>query len=232
MDRVVVRRKQQKIDSTKADEAIAAWRAKGLEPDGFAKDVVGRLTKDRRAAEAFAILNLPSELAAIVVSDCIKAELNARTFMVRLAREAAIQKLLRTADDGLKACAELLAQATGPRDALQAFVTFNEGEPQALLRGLNDWKSFIDGRRRIAQETPGRVGATRKRTGKHLQAGQRAAIYWIADGVRRLAKRPHYDAVGMLAEVVLELPTSIDATQVRAVCRGRNEWRIGRKKFD
>ena len=227
-----MRHKKRASEEAKVREAIAIWRKKNPEPDNHAKLVLTRLEKDSRAAEAFSILNLPPDLAAIVVGDCVIMDLNARTFAIRLAKEEAIQKSLQVAKDGLKACAELLGNATRPKDALEAFVPLDPKQIDRLMQGLNDWEALISLRERIAHETPRRVGATYKRTGKKLRPAHRAAISWLADGVRRLTNKPHYEAVGKLAEVVLRPPQAIDVSQVRSVWRGRKEWRIKSAKID
>lgn len=208
------------------DDAIQVWRKEKPEPNENAQKVLARLARDERAAKAFAIMRPQPNPAFFIIDVCVQAELNARTFQIRIANMNRRLKELQKAEEGLAVCRELITEIGNPSDALSAHIRFEEQHVARLKLGLNEWRSAIDDCRRIALETAPRVGATRNRHGK--DAGRRAAIGWLADGVRRQCKRPHYRAVALLAEVSLNLPKDrISEDQVRAAYAAltRRDWR-------
>src|SRR5258708_15304421 len=118
-----MRHKPRKSDTNKVREATATWREKYPEPDADGHRILKRLERDLRSVEVFTRLDLPAGKAAVVVRDCILADLNARTFESRLAKEEGILMVLKAARRGLKACRALLTDAIAENDALDPFPT-------------------------------------------------------------------------------------------------------------
>jgi hypothetical protein len=97
------------------------------------------------------------------------------------------------------------------------------GELRQLFVAFETAKDLLEQQRRIANETPKRLGATRN-TGPG--AAERAVIGWLATGVRFQTRKPNREIVRLLAEVVLE--RSVTGLQVLKVEKSRlgREWRL------
>lgn len=74
---------------------------------------------------------------------------------------------------------------------------------------------------RIAEESPGRIGATRKSRG---QAATKAAIGWLTEGVKRVTGAANEEIIAELSEVVLETEVTVDQVHEAGRVRKR-EWR-------
>jgi hypothetical protein len=91
-----------------------------------------------------------------------------------------------------------------------------------MKRGLYLIAGYASAERRIATETQGRLGATRKVHFK--RAAENAAIGWLAAEVRRLTGRPHHIAVAQLAGIIVKAEISEDRV-VNALRVRKREWR-------
>ncbi len=240
----------------KLDEAIKVWRERHPPPDKYAERVLERLYDNSRTAEAFAKIDPEPKAAYRIVNACVEAEINARTFKGLLRREQRTLKILQTAHDGLEACGLLFAELDRPGDPLAAAYLVdmpaklvplnakvsrsNPSRREILREGLAEWRGLVEARRSIARDTAARIGATRNvgavsrkgekttRKNREKKAAVRAAIFWLAAGVRGATGKTHMDAVATLAEITLAKSAStITVDQVKAAYRGRTkrDWR-------
>lgn len=216
---------------------IKAFRAANPELPKAEDEVLHRLLTDRRATSAFAALPEGCQQAKILVLTCIEAAEILRIFDREVARSeqllgtrrqrgeldrlkkgiVAFEKFL----DDLRSqpVGRLVAQHVLPPDALSA-----------LRNSLLFARDIIEGERRIACETPMRLGATRKSRVKG--AAQLAAIGWMSEGVRKIVGRPNRKIIVQLAEVVLQC--SVTEARVREAERTRLErdWRMPVRSID
>lgn len=183
--------------------AIAKWRALHGQPDKHAEAVLQRLSKDRRAARAFAAIDPPPYTAVCLIDDCVKSEMLCRTFASRLEAERDLVKKIELAAAGLRACRAIAEEIARPADGIAATLTSDEYAAR-LEAALAELHALLESRRKVAEAAPARIGATRK--SHDPEAGRRAAVGWIAHSVKHLTARPHCAAVGLLAEVSLGLP--------------------------
>jgi len=108
---------------------------------------------------------------------------------------------------------------------VQAQQIEDAGTLVAIRKGHRSLRSIIKTQRRIAEETIGRLGATRSSSAKN--AANLAALGWLADGIRRLTGKPNRSLVAGLSQAVLQVAMTED--QVRVAERVRvHGWRVPR----
>lgn len=210
--------------SNRLQIAIVAYcDAAGDTLDEHGRAVLKRLAADDRASGAFDKFGADGCVATGILSGCIEADLLVRTFNDRLETErAALDRLaaLDKAVDDLRAfIAELEA---GPKDRLSASIRHDPADIMDMKRVLGVFRSAIAARRRIANETALRIGATRK---TRDVAADTAAIGWLAEAVRRSCGQPHTEAAADLAEIVLRCEVSADRLREAERTRRTREWR-------
>jgi hypothetical protein len=97
------------------------------------------------------------------------------------------------------------------------------GTLTALFVALVFAKDLLEGERRIASETPKRLGATRK---LGPGAAELAAIGWLAGDVRHYTGKPNREVVRLLAEVVLQREVTDDRVRKAERIRLGREWQL------
>lgn len=210
--------------------ALNAFRLANQEIPASEEIVLKRLLNDRRAAAAFAVVPLEATRGSLLVLTCLQAAEILKIFDQEVARSNRLlgsarkegeldrlEKGLRAIDTFLKT---LLAQPVG---RIRTQHTLPSGMLESISNNFLLLQDILGTERRIAQETPRRLGATRK-VGKG--AAELAALGWIAEGFRRVVGKTDWDAVAQLAEVVLG--KSVTADRIREAERTRNEreWRM------
>jgi hypothetical protein len=187
-----------------------------------------RLNADRRAQMAYD--QLPDQPAAdALIWSCIEALEIGRTFDAEIAQS---RRLLGSATQqgeldrlknslvGVERFFEELQNQ--PLGWVASQVRVPPGTLGQLFLALVFAKDLIEDQRRIASETPKRLGATRK---VGLGAAELAAIGWLAENVRRHTHKANREVVRVLAEVVLQ--RTVTDHRVRKAERTRlgREWR-------
>jgi hypothetical protein len=212
------------MTSTRLHAAIAAYRAAAgdtLDKHGCA--VLDRLACDDRASGAFDKFGADDRAAAGILSGCIEADLLVRTFNDRLDTERAALDRLAALDKAVDDLRTFIAELeVGPKDRLSGYITHDPADMAAMKRGLGTLCGAIAARRRLANETRLRIGATRK---TQDVAADTAAIGWIGEAVRRRCGQPYTEAAADLAEVVLRCEVSADRMREAERTRRKREWR-------
>jgi hypothetical protein len=212
-------------------KALTAYRAlQGDRLDPQAIAVLDRIAQDRDAATAFAKLKVNDRTASNILTACIEGDELARTFGKRIELEREILggkgkkgrlKMLDKALADLRLFLRTLEKA--PADRLSAFIRYDPADLATIRRGLYLIADAIAGRRRIAEETILRVGATRK-TYDSGKAAKTAAIGWIAEGVRNNCGRPNTSVAASLT--VAPLGCEVTEERLREAARTRKrDWR-------
>jgi hypothetical protein len=191
--------------ATKLREAI-----KGYEDLFGQNEQLVRLAENSNAAMAFERLKLKNPGDGILIlAEYIEAEQLFREFPQRitkaketLARMGRLQKALN----------ELHKLAAEPPQRSQS-------ELGAMLRGLDLLARRIEAKRCNAEYIVPLFGVTRKARGK--EAAQNAAIWYLANAVRRITDKPQSAAVAELAEIILGI--GVDLDRVRHVVRYRQQ---------
>jgi hypothetical protein len=222
-------RTRRRSDSILAQRRLQAvkdsyrWGEGGAPLDQPALAVLQRLFESNLAADAVAAITDDCRVILRILGACLDCELHCRVFNRDVTLELEMPKRL---DALSQAVADLWAfieeLAAGPPHRLAAYVLLEPGDREYLGVALGRLKGLIEGRRRIAAETPLRMGATNK-----LREGdETAAIGWLAEGIARVTGRPHYQHVARLAEVVLRAKDITD-DRVREALRTRRgrSWR-------
>ena len=220
-----------KARSSQLKDALAAYRAAaGNHLNREEAAVLDRLAADSRAACAFAKINVNGHTAGKILTVCIEADLLARTFNSRIRSEGKmlgenrkggrLDRLDKAVNDLRSFIDDLDCE---PADRLVAFIRYDPADTDAMKRGLYLLADAITARRRIAEETRLRIGATRKIKGN--PAARIAAIGWIAEGVRRSCGRPHQISAAALAEVTLGGEVTVDQLREAERTRRDRDWR-------
>jgi hypothetical protein len=202
--------------------------------DRPALDLLARLARSSDAAKAFRRLNLKDRRQeAIFLTTCIEASLLARTFAPRIEKAklmlVRMERLARAVVNLRTFVGELITEQNDPPvfDLLSVRILEPPANVVAMKYGLHLIADRIEANRRVANEDVLRLGATRKSQSR--QAGENAAIGWLAEGVRLATGRPHLLAVADLAQVILK--TEVSQDRVRNAARARQrEWRQPLKK--
>jgi hypothetical protein len=212
--------------------AINAYRAAagdGLDEDG--RKVLDRLVTGERAAEAaeaFAKFEADDRAARMILKACIEADLLIRSFPDRLNTEQKSLSRLEQLDKSVADLSVFVSELNqNPPDRLAAYAKYGDDDFGAMKLGLHLVREAIKDRRRIAVETPLRIGATRNTKGKAGKAAETAAIGWLAEGVRRACGDPHHEAAAVLAEIALDCRVSVDRLIEAERTRRERDWRQG-----
>jgi hypothetical protein len=208
-------------------DALFAYRAEAGDRLDAAAAVLDRLSRDDRAAAAFAELDLDEAGARKILTACIEADELHRNFeghistmLDELRKDGRLDRLSKAIADLQCFAKELNRQ---PDDRLSASLIYDLFTISEMNHGLYCLNNAIEARRRIAKETVQRLGATRKKLNDG-KAAETAAIGWLAEGVRRCCGRAHFRAAADLAEATLGGEITID--RVREAWRTRQrEWR-------
>jgi hypothetical protein len=199
-------------------------------PDFSDRDnrAIGRLFATGKASEAYAYL--PNQQAADSLTWAyIEAVEIRRTFDAEVAKS---RRLLGTVKqqgqlDRLKS--GLVAVEVFFRDLQRQPVgwvvsqqTVPAGELGNLFRSLLSARDLLEQQRRIALETPGRLGATRKLA---PGAADLASIAWLAQEILKSTGKPNRRAVKLLAEVVLQREVKEDQVRKAEQRRLGRAWR-------
>jgi aldehyde:ferredoxin oxidoreductase len=181
---------------------------------------LSRLAESIDAAEAFERLKLRTTGDGfLILGEYIEAEQLLKELPQRVAKwDATLARMEKLASHlaELRKFVEELAE--GAR--LQSmFATFERQDVAAMKRGLNLVDNKIQARRRAIIEVTPQFGVTRKRQSK--EAAENAAIWMLAEGVRRITGKPHVREVADLAEALLG--KEIYLNRVRHVVRSRRK---------
>lgn len=187
----------------------AVKAAKDSDPDLSDHDnrALGRFSTDHRARKAYEYLP-DQEAADALVWTYIEALEISKTFDAEIASS---RRLLGT------------GRQQGELDRLLSGLVAVEGFFQDLLKKPVGWvasqqrvapgalrqlfvslafaRDLLEQQRRIAKETPKRLGATRKLSSN---AAESAVIGWLAQGVLHQSGKPNREVVRLLAEVVMQ----------------------------
>jgi hypothetical protein len=143
------------------------------------------------------------------------------------ARELAMQDRCAAQMTAVDALEEFMRElARKPKHPLiEAYVSIEPHQVESWLIALADMHGTINARRRIAVETPTRLGMTQKHSQE--EAREIAALGYFAEGIERISGQPHYQQVATLAEIVLGTTEEIDPERVRSALRTRRsrDWR-------
>src|SRR5271166_1980641 len=204
-------------------EAIAEYRdAVGASLSRHGDAVLKRLAgyEHKRGEKAFAKLKADRDAAFAILADCVRAEELRRNFgrHVGIARDTDKWDRLDAAVKALRGFVVELEK--GPADKLAAVVV--GADTADMRRGLYLLAGAIRTGRRIAGETPTRLGATRK--AKSEGAATTAAVGWLARAVRKICGEAHYSEVAVLAELALGV------SDVISIDRARQGWRTRHKR--
>lgn len=213
--------------------AVDAYRIEHKDKlDRHALAVLGRLAGSRDAGKAFEGLKLKDQqTAARILMVCIEAEELARTFSSRLTKAKTETKYVLARLKRLdKAAAELRAFVTEKTIPLPSgtfvlsslfFFPGGNNVVEQVTIGLDSFAQVIEFIRRFHNETPERLGATRKTKLEGAPIG--AAIWWLADRVNATLGKPHREEVAKLAKATLR--TDVDIDRVDRVVRVRRRRR-------
>jgi hypothetical protein len=190
--------------------------------DKWALALLARLAESSDAAKAFRRLEghhreVPGVTAVLggnFLLWCTIAEQMFRRFPQEItkAKERLVQ--LERLDT---AVAELCKFVAG-QNAWPPFGKLSPPSIATIKNGLDLIVARIDECRRYAKDTEPRLGATRKTHVK--EAAENAAIWCLANNVKFNTRKPHWQEVANLAQVILE--TDVAADRVRHAVRKRN----------
>jgi hypothetical protein len=165
------------LESSEIQQRLQAYE--GLEA---MKAALSRVGANEEALEALTEMGLSHiQLRKLISSLEQAAEIKARfeIFLVeeRMALERAeeLKKAVAVLRDFVRKTADQLP------NAVRAHIALAPDVERYYLQALYEIERLIASREQIARETPGRIGATRKR--HHPQAAENAAIGWLAISV-------------------------------------------------
>jgi hypothetical protein len=217
--------------SSPLKKALTAYRALHAgRLDSKAIAVLDRIGQDKDAAKAFTKLNVNDRAVSNILTACIEGDELARTFGKRIELERGMLggkakkgrlKMLDKALADLRLFMNTLEQP--PADRLSAYIRYDPADLATIRQGFYLVADAIAARRRVAEETILRVGATRK-TYDAGKAAKTAAIGWIAEGVRNNCGRPNTRAAADLAAAALGCEVTEERLREAARTRKR-DWR-------
>ena len=219
-----------RVPASKLAGAIEAYRAEQQEKlDQWALKLLARLERSFDAAKAFERLKVVDRSnVAFFLTTCVEAHDLARTFPQRIIKakktSARMLSLFTSVVELSMYVAELIEEQENPPpfDLLSREIRTPPANISAMWHGLGLIAVHIGAKGTGANEEVLRLGATRKNQVK--QAGENAAIGWLAEGVRRITGQAQFSAVHDLAEVVVDIEID-DLERVRRCARVRkSEW--------
>jgi hypothetical protein len=180
-----------------------------LEGSSEASAIFGQIDDDKNVKRLFIL--------------CVEADCLFRTFEDRIREARDKQRKLDKYAEALVEIRRFLDDIDRPpRDRIEAFANPDPEEIRSERSALASVGGRIQQQKRIAAETPARLGATRKSHGR--KAAETAAIGWIAEGVERITGHTNARLCADLAELVIEGDVSLDRVDNAAETRQR-EWR-------
>lgn len=166
------------------------------------KPELQRLAKNDYVIDAIEHMCLAEEELKRLVSYCVEALENKTTFRLRLAQE---KRWIREAKKVAEATQYLRgiveAISAEPRDSLSAFAAVTSEQRRLYRQSLYEINSFTELRARAAEETPRRIGATRKV--QQNEAAENAAIGWLAASIKKIKGRPFETQACIIAQALL-----------------------------
>jgi hypothetical protein len=163
--------------------------------------IPGQLAASDRALKAIAELSLSERQLNKLLLSCIQSVLDFQSFDARLAQISAVLRkspaLHRSIDDLRQLVREVSAP---PPDLLSASIYVSREENEWLLRALSELQHIVDYRAKVARQTRGRIGATRKSSNKN--AAENAGIGWLGASIKKITGRPHVRQACALAEIL------------------------------
>ncbi len=195
--------------------------------DEHALLMLARLEKDEHGlvSEAFAEFEGDDASRQVIIYDCIQAEILSRTSQARFASEKDKSEKIAHALSSIENVMLLVAELEAEKpDSLDGRITFDAKSWSAVKGELQFLQDKLQARKRIADETPGRLGATRKIKNRG-KAATTVAIGWLAEGIRGASGRPHLVAAAQLASVVLDREISPEQMREAEKTR-RRDWRL------
>ncbi len=194
------------------------------------KAFLDRIVADLQAGQVFEWFDGRGYACMPILLACLEAHELRRTFAATLKRSQRLlskrnkkQNELERLRASVKQLAKFVEQevANAPSGWLPARTNTTPAQVTVMRTGLtmiNDEVRFLA---RIAEESPGRIGATRKSKG---QAATKAAIGWLAEGVKRVTGAANEEVVAELVDVVLGIESTVDQVHEARRVRKR-EWR-------
>jgi hypothetical protein len=180
---------------------------------------LARLAESSDAAEAFERLKLKNTGDGfLILSEYIEAERLLSEFPQRIAKWnrtlARMERLEKLVAELRKFVDELAESA---RHCISARI--ERQQIAAMKRGLKLIANKIEAKRCNVKEVTPQFGITRKTQSK--EAAENAAIWMLAEAIRRTTGKPHVLEVADLAQVLLGKQVSLD--RVRHVVRSRRQ---------
>jgi hypothetical protein len=215
--------KGQRRGATLLREAVDAY---GTEQKGKLEqpelELLARLADSREAAEICERLELQE---ASFLTLCITTKHLARTFWEHVDREREMSAKLERLEKAVAVLRLFVADETKPPPSSDIFTPWmgfrGRDAVPAISRGLDLVAKLIEGRRGIASIAPSRRGETRDK--HHREAPNNAAIWCLADAVRRATGKPHRREVVELVQVILGI--TVTENRVRHAVSAREKPR-------
>jgi hypothetical protein len=203
------------------ESAISAYSsASATNFDKYGRRVFDRLKGDPRVPETLAAITQNDIETGALLRACVEADLLMRTFNERVARERKTPERLNRFKQGIADLRKFLTEFSRPTDPLEAWAVLSDAEILKHQNALDDLELIVETRRLVASQTMLRFGATRKSSKTNKQAAERAAIGWIADAVKHVARRPLARHAAILAEAALGV-RDIDFDRARKALKTR-----------
>jgi hypothetical protein len=215
-----------RISSSPADEINKVRDAIiSFESNATGKTALAKVVGDDDALNALAKMRLTDAQLRKIIASFIQAVEVKKRFKLKMAQEGAAlrrtPKLAKAVADLRKFVDEVTAS---PADRISARIPVTAEEKRAYLQALYEIGRLIEFRVRIAQETPRRIGATRKSSSK--EAEENAAIGWLAASIKRITGRAWTSQSRLLAGILLGIP-EVSEDRLRGALRNftDREWR-------
>ena len=160
-----------------------------------------RLAKTKHALSAIDQMRLTETQLDKLIASCAQAIQNRDKFFVRLAREKAWAGKAEEVIAATQYLKEIIEDLSKPDDSLSAYVGVDVTQREFYFQALNEIVILAKARHRVAKETPGRIGATRKSQQK--KAAENAAIGWLAASIKRITGSAHTLPSCYIAEALL-----------------------------
>jgi hypothetical protein len=212
--RDATQRLQAAIDEVSSSKAL----------DEHGSKVLSRLGRARTVVDAIAKISIDDRALHGILLSCIEAEDLDRNFHPLLERETAMLARLPGLMVAVNDLAEFVRVVQRPSISRLGATVSDPGLGD-IEHGLYLMRNLIELRQRLAIETTGRIGATRKRGGR--KAARVAALAWLGQGVERAMSRPHPRLAAVLAQAIFP-EDAIDEGSLRkaAAKRQAKDWRL------
>jgi hypothetical protein len=185
--------------------------------DQRALESLARLSESSDAVEAFERLKFKSDGEGyLVLSEYTEGEQLFREFPQRIKKWKATLARMEQLENHLAELRKFVDQL-GQGARLQSI--FERKHVAEMRRGLKLIANRIEAKRCNVKEVTPQFGLTRKTQSK--EAAENAAIWMLAEAIRRTTGKPHVPEVADLAQVLLGNQVSLD--RVRHVVRSRRQ---------